>query len=67
MQYTITFSERELDLLIASVADQRHAVDAVDEALNYVRDVDGAALSIKRLSAELRELNRRLLALPPDN
>ncbi len=64
MQYTITVSERELALLIASVDDQRHAVD---EALNYVRDVDGAALSICRLSAELRELQKRLLVLPPDN
>ena len=64
MQYTITVSERELALLIASVGDQRYAVD---EALNYVRDIDGAALRIKRLSAELRELNKRLRTLPPDN
>lgn len=64
MQYTITVSERELALLIASVDDQRHAVD---EALNYVRDIDGAALRIKRLSAELRDLNKRLRTLPPDN
>ena len=64
MQYTITVSERELALLIASVDDKRHAVD---EALNYVRGVEGADLSIYRLSAELRKLNMRLLALPPDN
>lgn len=64
MQYTITVSERELALLIASVADKYKAAEA---ALEYVRDNAGAIITINRFCTELRNLNGRLIETPPDS
>lgn len=64
MQYTITFSERELAILIASVADK---YQSAINALTYVRGVAEAHDVIDHFCTEISKLNGKLIDAPPDN